>query len=114
MATVSTPRRHRRMAVAVIYERLGTKGLLLDDGRIVRELDRSFYDADVFEPDWSISDGRVLPRIALKTTAVSNSGGNGRPLTASADRKPSDLFHSRLAASPHGKRLLSAGWLCIR
>jgi hypothetical protein len=35
----------------------------------------------------------------------------GRPLTASADRKPSDFFHSRLAASPHGKRLLSAGWL---
>jgi hypothetical protein len=28
---------------AVIYERLGTKGLLLDDGQIVRELDRSFY-----------------------------------------------------------------------
>jgi hypothetical protein len=35
----------------------------------------------------------------------------GRSLTALADRKPSDFFHSRLAASPHGKRLLSAGWL---
>ena len=30
---------------AVIYERLGTKGLLLRDGVIVREIDRSFYHA---------------------------------------------------------------------
>ncbi len=29
---------------------------------------------------------------------------------ASPKRKPSDFFHSRLAASPQGKRLLSAGW----
>src|SRR5262249_28130792 len=35
----------------------------------------------------------------------------GRPLTASADREPSDFFHSQLAASPRGKRLLSAGWI---
>jgi hypothetical protein len=34
----------------------------------------------------------------------------GRPLTASAEREPSDFFHSRLSASPCGKRLLSAGW----
>jgi hypothetical protein len=34
---------------AVIYERLGTKGLLLHDGRIVRELDRSFYHAAAYE-----------------------------------------------------------------
>jgi hypothetical protein len=34
---------------AVIYERLGTKGLLLHDGRIVREIDRSFYFADAYE-----------------------------------------------------------------
>jgi hypothetical protein len=27
------------------------------------------------------------------------------------DRKPADFFHSRLAGSPGGKRLLSAGWV---
>ena len=101
---------------AVIYERLGTKGLLLHDGRIVRELDRSFYHAAAYEYPvvlFNDPDGRALLahcpgnycRIEFEEA------GTGRPLTASADRKPSDFFHSRLAASPHGKRQLSAGWM---
>jgi hypothetical protein len=101
---------------AVIYERLGTKGLLLDDGRIVRELDRSFSHADAYEyPVALFNDkyGRVLlahcsndcRRVEFEEAET------GRPLTTSAARKPSDFFHSRLAASPHGKRLLSAGWV---
>lgn len=101
---------------AVIYERLGTKGLLLHDGRIVRELDRSFRHANAYEYPVALfndPDGRVLLahcpgnycRIELEEAET------GRLLTASADRKPSDFFHSRLAASPHGKRLLSAGWM---
>lgn len=101
---------------AVIYERLGTKGLLLHDGRIVRELDRSFYQAEVYEYPVALfndPEGRVLlahcpgnyGRVELEEAET------GRPLTASTDRKPPDFFHSRLAASPRGKRLLSAGWL---
>jgi hypothetical protein len=101
---------------AVIYERLGTKGLLLQDGRIVRELDRSFDFADAYEYPVTLfndADGRVLLahcpkdsyRVELEEAAT------GRPLTASTERKPSDFFHSRLAASPRGKRLLSAGWV---
>jgi hypothetical protein len=101
---------------AVIYERLGTKGLLLRDGQILRELDRSYYHADAYEYPVALfndPDGRVVLahcpgkycRIELEDAET------GRPLTASADRKPSDFFHSRLAASPHGKRLLSAGWI---
>lgn len=101
---------------AVIYERLGTKGLLLHDGRLVRELDRSFYHADVYEYPVALSndpDGRALLahcpgnycRLELEEAET------GRPLAASADRKPSDFFHSQLPASPHGKRLLSAGWI---
>jgi hypothetical protein len=101
---------------AVIYERLGTKGLLLRDGEILRELDRSFYQAGAYEYPVALfndPDGRVLLahcpgnycRIELEEAET------GRPLTASADRKPSDFFHSRLAASPNGRRLLSAGWL---
>ena len=101
---------------AVIYERLGTKGLLLDDGRIVRELNRSFYHAHAYEFPVALfndPDGRVLLahcpgdycRVELEEAE------SGRPLTASSDRKPSDFFHSQLTASPHGKRLLSAGWI---
>jgi len=102
--------------LAVIYERLGTKGLLLHDGRVVRELDRSFYQAEAYEYPVALfndPDGRVLLahcpgnycRLELEEAET------GRPLTALADRKPQDFFHSRLAASPHGKRLLSAGWI---
>jgi hypothetical protein len=101
---------------AVVYERLGTKGLLLHDGRIVRELNRSFYHANAYEYPVALFDdteGRALLahcpqyycRIELEEAE------SGRPLTASADRKPLDFFHSRLATSPHGKRLLSAGWV---
>jgi hypothetical protein len=100
----------------VIYERLGTKGLLLRDGEILRELDRSYYQAGGYEYPVALfndPDGRLLLahcpgnycRIELEEAET------GRPLTALTDRKPSDFFHSRLAASPHGKRLLSAGWL---
>ncbi|MBR0901329.1 hypothetical protein [Bradyrhizobium liaoningense] len=101
---------------AVIYERLGTKGLLLRDGQIVRELDRSYYCADAYEFPVALfndPDGRLLLahcpgnycRLELEEAET------GRPLTASADRKPSNFFHSQLSASPHGRRLVSAGWL---
>jgi hypothetical protein len=99
-----------------IYERLGTKGLLLHDGKLLRELDRSHYFADAYEYPVALFDepgGRLLlahcPRryncIELDEVVTGDS------LTASAERSPSDFFHSRLAASPSGKRLLSAGWV---
>ena len=100
---------------AVIYERLGTKGLLLHNGKLLRELNRSYYHADAYEYPVALfhePGGRLLLahcpedycRIELEEAET------GRALTASAERKPSDFFHSRLAASPCGKRLLSAGW----
>jgi len=100
---------------AVIYERLGTKGLLLHDGKLLRELNRSYYHADAYEYPVALfhgPDGRLLLaqcpesycRIELEEAET------GRALTASAERKPGDFFHSRFAASPCGKRLLSAGW----
>jgi hypothetical protein len=49
--------------------------------------------------------------IVPKTTAESSQRKQRRALTAFAERKPADFFHSRLVASPCGKRLLSAGWL---
>jgi hypothetical protein len=101
---------------AVIYERLGTKGLLLHDGKILRELDRSFYHAQSYEYPVALFQepgGRLLLahcpneycRLELEEAET------GRRLTLSAERKPADFFHSRLAGSPNGKRLLSAGWV---
>jgi hypothetical protein len=101
---------------AVIYERLGTKGLLLHNGKVLRELNRSFYHADAYEYPVALfdgPDGRLLLahcpedycRIELEEAET------GRALTACTERMPGDFFHSRLAASPCGKRLLSAGWV---
>lgn len=101
---------------AVIFERLGTKGLLLRDGQVLRELDRSYYHADAYEFPvalFNAPDGRLL---------LAHCPGNycgleleeaetGRPLTVATERKPVDFFHSQLRASPGGRRLLSAGWL---
>ena len=101
---------------AVIYERLGTKGLLLRDGQCLRQLNRSYYHADAYEYPVALfhpPGGPLLLahcpndycRIELEEAET------GRALTASAERKPEDFFHSRLGASPSGKRLLSAGWV---
>src|SRR5688572_29619522 len=46
----------------VLYQRRGTKGLVLEDGRIIRELNRSFYCADAYEYPvalWRANSGRV-------------------------------------------------------
>lgn len=101
---------------AVIYERLGTKGLLLRDGQVLRELNRSFYQAHAYEYPVALfdaPDGRVL--LAHCPEAYNclelEDAETGRSLTAAADRKLTDFFYSRLAASPDGRRLLSAGWV---
>jgi hypothetical protein len=98
-----------------IYQRLGTKALLLRGGQLVRELDRSYYHADVYEYPialWRLPDGRAV--VAHCPEAYNelhiDETETGRRLTA-RDGKSSDLFHSRLAVSPDGRWLMSAGWI---
>lgn len=101
---------------AAIYQRLGTKAVILDNGKLVREINRSFYHANVYEYPITFlqhPDGRELVahcpdeynRIEIKEVV------SGRRLSDSSDRNPQDFFHSRLSVSPDGKRLLSAGWV---
>jgi hypothetical protein len=101
---------------SVIYTRTGTKGLVLRNGEVIRELNRSFYHADVYEYPvvlFRLPSGReVLAhcpddycRLEIEDVAT------GEVLTKSTSRKPIDVFHSRLAVSPDGRYLLSAGWL---
>lgn len=100
---------------AVIYQRVGTKALLLRDGQILRELNRSYYHAEVYEYPlciWQDANGRTL--IAHCPEAYNRidieEAESGRRLTETV-RKPSDFFHSRLTVNPMGTRLLSAGWV---
>jgi len=101
---------------AAIYERLGTKALILDRGKLVREVNRSFYCANVYEFPIALfqhADGRELiahcpehyNQLEIDEVAT------GRRLTGSRDRKPADFFHSRLTLSPDQSRILSAGWI---
>jgi len=101
---------------AVIYEKLGTKGLVLRGGEVVREINRSFYHAGSYEYPIAIfqaASGQVILahcpdeycRLELEDIVTGERmGGRG-------SRKPPDFFHSRLRVSPNGRWLLSAGWV---
>jgi hypothetical protein len=100
----------------VLYERQGTKGILLYNGKILREINRSFYHADVYEYPIAFvrsEDGRELlvhcpdayNRLEIEDIAT------GERLTAREDRRTEDIFFSRLASSPSHNYLLMAGWV---
>jgi hypothetical protein len=99
----------------VIYQRLGTKGLILKNGKFVREINRSYYHADAY--DYPISfvtlpDSRTgiihCPEEywQLEIEDVET----GERLTK-REAQFIDFFHSRLAVSPDNHYLLSAGWI---
>ncbi len=102
---------------AVIYERNGTKGLILNyEQRIVREINRSFYYGHVYDYPvtlFQLPNGREVIahcpehycQIEIEDTF------SGERLTAKADRKPIDIFYSRLAVHNTGQYLLSASWV---
>ncbi|MGJ4947826.1 hypothetical protein [Bradyrhizobium sp. HKCCYLS20291] len=101
---------------AVIYEKLGTKGLLFDQGRVLREINRSYYFAETYDFPLALfddPDGRTLLAHCPKDYCrlELEEAESGRLLTSALEREPADFFHSRLAASPSGTRLLSAGWV---
>jgi hypothetical protein len=101
---------------AIIYEKLGTKAILLKDGMLVRELNRSYYHASIYEypiafltlPDGSeaiVHCPQESFRIDIEDAAT------GRCLTERGVRKPLPVFHSRLLQSAGGSWLASAGWV---
>jgi hypothetical protein len=100
---------------AVVHERTGTAGILLRDGKIVREIHRTPYHADAFLYPiylFRINDSVVLAHCPDSYARIEiEDAETGERLTRNTARKEADLFHSRLAASPGGKRLMSAGWV---
>lgn len=101
---------------AVVYERLGTKALLLEGLEIVREINRSYYHAQVYEYPIAFAtapDGRELIihcpdeycRLDIEVAAT------GERLTNHPERKSQDVFYSQLSVSPDGRWLSSAGWV---
>ncbi|WP_432284693.1 hypothetical protein SLT36_23660 [Aminobacter sp. BA135] len=99
---------------SAIYTRLGTKGLILRRGEVLREINRSYHHADLYEFPVALirlEDGREMivhcpsayNQLEIEDLAT------GQSLAGPNGRTPADCFHSRLSGSPDGKYLASAG-----
>jgi len=102
--------------MAVVYERGGTKGLVLQHGEHVREIDRSYYCANSYAYPvcfWSRGGRHLLVHCPDEYNRLEIEDAlTGERLTPRAEGvEPEDFFHSRLEVSPGGARLLSAGWV---
>lgn len=99
---------------AFIYKNRGTKGLLLKNGKIVREINRSYYCADVYEYPATfatIDDVTYLIHCPISYDQLDFEDVEaGELVTNISGRKPEDIFHSRLEISPDGTTLLCRSW----
>jgi len=99
----------------VLYGERQTKGLVLRDGEIIREINRSYYQADAFAYPLALGrlpDGReVIAHCPDDYNVLQiETLDNGKRLTRRRG-KAQDYFHSRLSFSADGRYLLSAGWV---
>lgn len=98
-----------------LFERLGTKGLLIKNGEILREINRSYYMAEVY--DYPAAFINYEDKVYLVHCPVSycqldfEDVETGELVTNIKTRNPSDIFHSRLEVSKSGKCLMSKGWV---
>ncbi|WP_214229625.1 hypothetical protein [Pedobacter sp. B4-66] len=99
---------------AFIYRRLGTKGILLKGGEILREINRTYYCADTYEfPAAFITVGNETYLVHCPIDYCQLDFENvetGEIVSNVQGREPSDMFHSRLAISPDNKYLMVCGW----
>jgi hypothetical protein len=98
-----------------LYERLGTKGLLIKNGEILREINRSYYMAHVYEYPAAFinySNKLFLAHCPISYCQLDfEDVETGELVTNINTRGPSDIFHSRLEISYSGKYLMSKGWV---
>lgn len=104
-------------SLVALISSVGTKALLLEpDGPVVRELRRSYYHATQYRYPlalFTLPNGRTgLAHCPNRYNQLElEDARTGERLGRSSERRPQDIFHSRLAVSDCGAYLLSAGWL---
>lgn len=98
-----------------IFQKLGTKGLLLKNGEILREINRSYYQSSVYEfPSafFTFKNRTYLVHCPIGYCRLDiEDVETGEILTNKSERRPQDVFHSRLEISKDSKHLLSKGWV---
>lgn len=99
----------------VVYQKLGTKGLLLKHGEILREINRSYYQSDMYEYPvafFKALNGKVyLIHCPIAYNQLDFEDVETGEIISNIGRNSPDFFHSRLEVSPNHKRLLSKGWI---
>lgn len=100
---------------AFIYQKLGTKGLLLKNGEVLREINRSYYHADVYEYPIAFvtAQNGVTYLIHCPNDYCQidfEEVESGKIITNIAERNAADFFHSRFEISPDKTTLISKGW----
>jgi hypothetical protein len=99
---------------AFIYQKLGTKGLLLKNGDLLREINRSYYCANVYEYPAAfitVNDITYLIHCPIRYCQIDfENVETGEIITNIPGRDTDGFFHSRLEVSLSGKFLMSKGW----
>lgn len=98
-----------------VWERLGTKALLLKNNQIIREINRSFYHAHVYPYPFAFfvaPDGRegIIHCPDEYNEITVEDADTGRCWYADEEGKAKDVFHAHFKVSPDGTKLISEGW----
>jgi len=100
---------------AFIYQKLGTKGLLLKNGEVLREINRSYYQSAVYEFPAAFLNFKgktYLIHCPFEYCRLDfEDVETGEIVTHIPNRESHDIFHSRLEVSPDHKYLMSKGWV---
>ena len=100
---------------AFIYQRFGTKALLLKNGEIIKEINRTYYCANSYEFPCAfveIDNTTYLLHCPIAYNQLDfENVETGELVTNIPGRKPADIFHSRLEISPDGSLLMDKGWM---
>lgn len=99
---------------AFIYKRLGTKGLLLKKGEIIREINRTYYCAEHYEfpaAFFTVGNETYLVHCPIDYCRLDfENVETGELVSNVQEREPADIFHSRISISPDNKYLMVRGW----
>ena len=100
----------------IIYEKRGTKGLLLKNGEDIREINRSYYQADVYE--YPIAFFKMDNEVCIahcpdeyNKLEIEHAESGKRLIQVEGERDLKDCFISRLRVNKTNTHLLNAGWV---